>query len=105
MILAALLTLAPLHSGYFCNFAKIVAPNPRRKVAVRIAPSNKGRARTVLDAGTTVYTCDETRDWVQIRFPSVGHPCPGTEVGLRLELVDTCSDGWVRQTQVEAISG
>ena len=105
MLLIALLALAPVNTPHICNYARIRATGPRAEVTVRAAPRRRAQASKTLKAGTAVYICDETRDWVELRFQSDGYPCPGTANGIRVDQTGACDKGWVRQAQFIVISG
>ena len=105
MFFIAILALAHPAPSYTCNYAKIRAPRQQGSVTVHAAPSKIARQVKVLKSGTDVYICDETREWVEVWFQADRHPCPGTANGLHVQRTTTCKRGWVRQAQVDVLSG
>jgi hypothetical protein len=105
MFFIAILALAPPAQTYTCNYAKIRAPRQQGSVTVYAAPSTIARQVKVLKSGTDVYICDETKEWVEVRFQADHHPCPGTTNGLHVQRATTCKRGWVRRSQVDVLSG
>jgi len=105
MILIALLVAANPYSNYTCNYAKIITTRPNGGVDVFAKPIGSAGRVEMLKVGTYVYTCDETKTWVEIRFQANGHRCPEQTKGLDVRQAAMCNKGWVRQGEVEVLSG
>ncbi len=92
----------PASNGWKCNYARI-----RGDGVATVRSGSRAGSRIVarLGPGEVVYTCDETRTHVQIRFATPKASCPLDTAGLDHRVAETCPSGWVRQDQVEALSG
>jgi hypothetical protein len=89
-------------TGWKCNYARIQGD---AAVVVRFDSRPGSRIVGRLAPGTIVYTCDESRTRVKIHFATPKAPCPTRVDGLDHRLASSCPSGWVRQDQVDVISG
>jgi hypothetical protein len=107
-IVAMSLGAVPL-PDYRCNYAKI----RRASQAVPVYANHRRGAKIVarLRSGAVVYTCDEYRNsdgtdrWTKVMFGVPKRPCRGDDTGLPSRLASACLSGWVKERNVEILSG
>ena len=110
VVLIAALCLPPnapaqIPSGV-CNFAKVNDYLDRGYVTVRSGPGIEFRKIARLPSGRVVYTCDESRDWIEIFYSDPNGPCsPSFTNGLDMRKAVSCQSGWVEKKWIDVISG
>jgi hypothetical protein len=91
---------------YLCNFAKVYNLEVGSRLSVRSGPGKRFDRIDSLEAGRSVYICDEQGDWLKIFYVDLESPC-GSEfpVGIDVCKVAPCKSGWVNREWIDVISG
>jgi hypothetical protein len=90
-----------VYTDYTCNYAVI---RPRADLA-RIYKSYDSYSAIVgrLKAGQPIYVCDEAPGWDNVSFAG---SCSETYInGLPKQTTRECKSGWIRDEDIEIVSG
>ena len=89
-----------------CGFAKVNHLQEGSYLSVRSGPGSQFSKIDSLEAGTSVYVCDEHREWLRIFYGGKDTPC-GSESpgGLDARKAATCKSGWVNRKWIDVLSG
>jgi uncharacterized protein YgiM (DUF1202 family) len=89
-----------------CNFAKVYHLNAAIYLVVRAGPGKEFTKIDRLKAGTTVYVCDEHREWLRVFYGGAGTACNSESTsGLDFHEVGSCKSGWVNRKWIDVLSG
>lgn len=89
-------------ASFVCNYAIAIAKRGNRASVYR-SPRSDAKLVSSLVSNAPVYVCDQQGQWYQVRF---GGACNRRfDSGLRVERTQRCSEGWMRQRNVDVQSG
>ena len=86
---------------YPCNFGE----THQRQVLVHSSPNARSRVVAYIKKGDSLYVCDETRSWYQLRFGRDTACAEKLPLGLNVRKAQTCRSGWARKTDIDIVSG
>ena len=101
-------------TGYNCNVAVVTGLSGQGRLLVRSGPGPRYRVIGRLEAGATIFVCNEARGrrenggryWLGVAFAAEGKPCTGAAPeGLDIRRSVRCRTGWVSRDWVTIISG
>jgi uncharacterized protein YgiM (DUF1202 family) len=99
-------TNTSLMDSYLCNFAKVYHLKTGGRLSVRSGPGVQFSKIGSLEAGTTVYICDEQGEWNKVYYGGPNSPCGLTNPkGINVREVKTCKSGWVNRNWIDVLSG
>jgi uncharacterized protein YgiM (DUF1202 family) len=108
------LTLAGMQQGTkqigeakdLCNYAKVYHVKTGSYLSVRSGPGVRFARVDRLQAGRTVYICDEHGEWYKVCYGGPDTPC-GLEStgGLDVSKTVGCKSGWVDRKWIDVLSG
>lgn len=111
VLLALVLGAMPQDTGqiakapYLCNYAKVYNLSAGSYLSVRSGREQFSRVDR-LEAGKSVYICDEHGEWYKVFYGGADTPCgcesPG---GIDVRKVSTCKAGWVNRKWIDVLSG
>lgn len=91
---------------FVCNLAAVRGLRRGRYLLVRTGPGIRHSQADRLSNGDTIYTCNESRDWIGIVFARPGSPCSAPAGrGLDIRRAHSCRSGWVHRDWVTIITG
>ena len=95
-----------LDKGFLCNYAKVYRLKVGSYLSVRSGPGERYSKIDRLEAGRSVYICDEHMEWYRIFYGSLDSPCGEKSIGgLDVRKVGSCKSGWVNRKWIDVISG
>ena len=92
--------------GDRCNYAKVYHLNVGSYLSVRSGPGESYPRIDRLEAGRSVYICDEHEEWYRIFYGGLDSPCGAESTGgLDVRNLGSCKSGWVNRKWINVISG
>ena len=91
---------------YFCNYAKVYRLEVGSHLSVRSGPGERFSRIDRLEAGRSVYICDEHREWYKAFYGGLDSPCGSESTGGKdVRKVAACKSGWVNRKWIDVLSG